>query len=172
MNIAEYKNIVVEMRPMLLSISNRITRNMEDAEDVVQEVCLRLWHMRDSMEQYKNVKALCVTMTKNLSIDKVRCQRIELGNEELVNVENDDKIMPDKVLEEKDIQSFIRDAINKLPPLQRQVLHLKDIEGYETYEIVDIMGINSESVRNNLSRARKRLRELIETYHVNERILL
>lgn len=169
MNIAEYKNIVIEMRPMLLIISKKITRNMEDAEDVVQEVCLRLWHMRNDVEQYKSVGALCVTMTKNLSIDKIRSQKNELGDDELVDIANDDYEMPDRMLEGKDIKSIIRVVINKLPPLQRQVLQLKDIEGYETDEVVKIVGISSESVRNNLSRARKRLRELVEMYYLNGR---
>ena len=169
MNIAEYKNIVIEMRPKLLIISKKITRNMEDAEDVVQEVCLRLWHMRNDVGQYKSIGSLCVTMTKNLSIDKIRSQKKEWGDSELVDIANDDDEMPDRMLEGKDIKSIIRVVINKLPPLQRQVLLLKDIEGYETDEVVEIVGISSESVRNNLSRARKRLRELVEMYYVNGR---
>lgn len=167
MDIAEYKNIIIEMRSKLLSISDRIVRNMDDAEDVVQEVCLRLWHMRKDMDQYKNVQALCVTMTKNLSIDKVRCRRNEVSDEELFKIETIHDDIPDKMLEAKDRQSLIRNVVKMLPPLQQQVLHLKDIEGYETDEIVEILGVNSESVRNNLSRARKRLRELMEIYYKN-----
>lgn len=170
MNIAEYKNIIIEVRPILLRVSNRITRNMDDAEDVVQEVCLRLWHMRNNLEQYKNIKALCVTMTKNLSIDKVRTKRSYLKDDNLENIIDEDIKMPDSILEIKDIQSVIRSVIKKLPPLQQQVLHLKDIEGYETDEVVSIVGISSESVRNNLSRARKKLREIVELYYKNERI--
>lgn len=169
MDIAEYKNIVIEMRLKLLSISNRIIRNMDDAEDVVQEVCLRIWHMRNDMEQYNNVKALCVTMTKNLSIDRVRGQRYELGDDELLKIDSSNDDMPVRMLEGKEIQRHIRNVINMLPPLQQQVLHLKDIEGYETEEITSIVGINGESVRNNLSRARKRLRELLVTYQKNGR---
>lgn len=155
------------MRPKLLSISGRIMRNTDDAEDVVQEVCLRLWHMRENIDQYKNVKALCVTMTKNLSIDKVRCRRNEAGDDELFKIETKREDIPDKMLEIKDRQYLIRNVIKQLPTLQQQVLHLKDIEGYETGEIVEILGINSESVRNNLSRARRRLRELMEMYYRN-----
>ncbi|NLD24241.1 MAG: hypothetical protein GX670_08435 [Bacteroidales bacterium] len=61
----------------------------------------------------------------------------------------------------------IHRIINTLPPLQHRILQLKDIEGYETYEIAKLMGIAPEAVRNNLSRARKRVRELYLLYYQN-----
>ena len=52
-----------------------------------------------------------------------------------------------------------------LPPLQQRVLQMKDMEGYETAEIAEITGITPEAVRNNLSRARKRMRKLYIMYY-------
>lgn len=72
--------------------------------------------------------------------------------------------MPDRQLEGKEAWSLIRDLIKKLPALQQEVLRLKDMEEHETEEIVVMLGISAESVRNNLSRARKRLRELLMEY--------
>ena len=164
MDIAEYKNIVANMRSLLLSKAYGITGNKDDAEDVVQEVCLRLWHMRNNLDKYGNVNAVCVTMVRNLSIDKVRAKRIEVGDEELLSVKGESNMMPDRQLEGKEARSLIRDLIKKLPALQQEVLRLKDMEEHETEEIVAVLGISAESVRNNLSRARKRLRELLMEY--------
>lgn len=172
MNIAEYKNIVSEVRPDLHRIARRITGCKDDAEDVVQEVCLRIWHMRNDLTQYENIKALCVTMTRNMSIDKVRVRKVEVDADTISELRYETEQLPDTILERKEIRGAIRDLIKMLPPLQQKVLRLKDIEGYDTDEIISIMGINNESVRNNLSRARKRLRDLVIAYQKNRRIEL
>ena len=164
MDIAEYKKTIVALRPTLIAVANRITRNTEDAEDVVQDVCLKIWHQHDEVVRYENVEAYCVTMTKNLSIDKIRTRR-PVSDEDGFIGKTDNGRLPDELLEERDNKEAIRRIIMSLPPLQQRIFQLKDLEGYETEEIVEITGIAAEAVRNNLSRARKRLRELYLAYH-------
>ena len=98
-----------------------------------------------------------------MSIDKVRTRKISTGDDALLNL-TDNNRLPDEILEEKETNAAIRKIIAMLPQLQQQVLRLKDIEGCETEEIVAITGISVESVRNNLSRARKKVRELYGYY--------
>ena len=62
MDIVEYKRIVVALRPSLLAVARRITGNTEDAEDVVQDVCLKIWHFRDRIDQYENMEAYSRTI--------------------------------------------------------------------------------------------------------------
>ena len=63
-------------------------------------------------------------------------------------------------MEVQDSSEAVRNIIKKLPPLQQKVFELKDLHGYETHEIAASMNMTTEAVRNNLSRARKRLRDL------------
>jgi len=163
MDIAEYKRIVVAFRSSLLAVARHITGNTQDAEDVVQDVCLKMWHQRDRFEQYENVEAYCVTMARNMSIDRIRSRRPSVGESVLLGQEAEERL-PDSLLEEKDDSDTIRNIIRMLPPLQQRILQMKDIEGYETDEITRITGIAPEAVRNNLSRARKRVRELCRIY--------
>ncbi|MBK5196023.1 MAG: RNA polymerase sigma factor [Proteiniphilum sp.] len=168
MDIVEYKRIVITLRPSLLTVARNITGNNEDAEDVVQDVCLKIWHQRDRFGQYKNVEAYSITMVKNLSIDRIRNRRSSVGEVALLTHESEDWL-PDSILEEKEESEAIRSIIGMLPPLQQRILQMKDIEGYETDEITHITGIAAEAVRNNLSRARKRVRELYGIYyHIQE----
>jgi RNA polymerase sigma-70 factor (ECF subfamily) len=170
MNIAEYKKIVVSLRPTLIAVSRRITKNAEDAEDVVQEVCLKIWHRREQFEQYRNIEAYGTTMAKNLSIDIIRAKRPRVNEDFLLNVQTDERQLPDSILEEKDVGDAIRKMIALLPPLQQHILQMKEIEGYDTGEIVEITGISAEAVHNNLSRARKRLKELFSLYYTTKQI--
>src|SRR5690554_2869858 len=87
MDIVEYKKIVVKLRPSLLSVACRVTGNTEDAEDVVQDACLKIWHFRDRIERYDNVEAFCMTMVKNLSIDKIRSRKSYSDEVELMGNE-------------------------------------------------------------------------------------
>lgn len=167
MDIVEYKKIVVALRPSLLAVARRITGNSQDAEDVVQDVCLKIWHFRDRIDQYENMEAYSTTMVKNLSIDKIRSRKPFADEQELIGREAGEQL-PDSLLEEKEERDAIRQIIKMLPPLQQRILQMKDIEGYETGEISEAMGIAAEAVRNNLSRARKRIRELYLTYHQNQ----
>lgn len=164
MDIAEYKKIVIALRPTLLTVAGRITRNTEDAKDVVQDVCLKIWHRREEFERFENIEAYSVTMTKNMSIDKLRARRPD-SDEDILLTQAGNERLPDEVLEEKDSHAAIRRIIAMLPPLQQRILQLKDLEGYETHEIIEITGITAEAIRNNLSRARKRVRELYLAYH-------
>ena len=159
MDIAAYKRTVMEMRPALLLVAKRITRNSEDAEDVVQEVCLKLWHRCRTAGQPDNMKAYCMTMTRNISIDKIRGRDHGEPLDELQHVEAATHL-PDELLEIKEEHTLIHTIIAALPPLQGKILRLKEIEGYETDEIAALTGITVEAVRNNLSRARRQLRDL------------
>lgn len=159
MDIEEYKKIIVPLRPQLLSIAHRITNNVADAEDVVQEVCLRIWHRREEFFELCNVAAYSTTMTKNLSIDRIRSKQYT-SHETLLDNHTANEPLPDRVMEVEDSNEAIRSIIKKLPTLQQKVFEMKDLHGYETHEIAATMDITTEAVRNNLSRARKRLRDL------------
>ena len=54
----------------------------------------------------------------------------------------------------------MQEIINSLPTVQRTIMRMKDIEGYETDEITKITGCSSEAIRSNLSRARKKVRDI------------
>lgn len=164
MDIEKYKKLIVPLRPQLLSIAYRITKNASDSEDVVQDVCLKIWHRRKEFAKYANIAAYSITMTKNLSIDRIRVKRFTLDETILENHIADDPL-PDRLMEEKDINAIISDIIRKLPPLQQKVFKMKDLHGYENEEIAASMNITVEAVRNNLSRARKRIQGLyLESY--------
>lgn len=158
MELEAFKTTVVPLRTKLLHISLRLLDEPADAEDVVQEVLLKLWQMRDQLDQYHSVEALAVTMTKNLTLDKIKLRKPQSDETELMRLDSGMR-NPEASLEQKDAVDCIRRLIEELPPLQQAIIRMKDIEGYELAEIATITGTQVESVRSNLSRARKRVRE-------------
>lgn len=158
MELETFTRTVVPLRERLLHISLRLIEEEADAEDVVQEVLLKLWQMREALDQYKSVEALAVTMTKNLTLDKIKLRKPKADEAELIRLDSETR-SPAEQLEQQDAVDCIRRLIEQLPTLQQTVIHMKDVEGYELSEIAAITGTQIESVRSNLSRARKKIRE-------------
>lgn len=65
------------MRPALLRMAIRYLEDSDDAEDVVQDVLLKLWFLREKLDEYRSVDALAIVVTKHLCINRMRGARIE-----------------------------------------------------------------------------------------------
>lgn len=158
MELKKFKIEVLPLRRRLLSYAGRFTENAEDAEDVVQEVLLKLWNSRQDLERYRSIEALAMTLTRNVCLDLRRRRRdcVSLESLQVATVENS----PEFLLEMQDEVRLVRNIIELLPPLQRTILQMKDIEGYESEQIAQIIDSNVEAVRSNLSRARRRVRDI------------
>ena len=152
----EFNHIVLPMRSKLKDYSLRLTGNDDDAEDLVQEVMLRLWSVSSRLKTEQNISAFAFTIARNLYYDKWRhdkvCQCTNTNNQPDIAFE-------DLKAERNDEMKLIGRIIESLPPLQRQIFKMKEIEGYESEEIMQITGCTADNLRKNLSRARLRIRE-------------
>jgi RNA polymerase sigma-70 factor (ECF subfamily) len=158
MELKLFKTIVLPLHSKLIKYARRLTDNDSDAEDAVQEVMLKLWNMREKLDEYQSVEALAMRVTHNLCMDMWRRKCMDTLLPEQVRM--DGTTNPEHLIEMKDEYRLVREIIKSLPPLQQTIIQMKDVEEYETEEIMEITGCSSESVRSNLSRARKRVREV------------
>lgn len=159
MELKEFKTTVLPLRDKLLNHARRLTDTSEDAEDAVQEALLKLWNKRLELEQCRSIEAFAMTLTRNACIDLLRSKHNDTLPLDSVQAASPVGT-PERLLEAKDELRLMHEIIESLPPLQRIVMRMKDIEGYETEEIGEITGCGPEAIRSNLSRARKRVREI------------
>ena len=158
MELETFKSTVLPLRDKLLKYSVKLTDDGADAEDIVQEAFLKLWYIRDRLDGYQSVEALSVQVVKNLCLDKLRSKRMDSMPENSESILAD-TVTPEQLLEQHDAVAIIGRLIQQLPTLQQCIIRMKDVEGYELSEIAQITGTQIESVRVNLSRARKKVRE-------------
>ncbi|MDR0748548.1 MAG: sigma-70 family RNA polymerase sigma factor [Tannerellaceae bacterium] len=158
MELDRFKITALPLREKLMNISLRMLGEKADAEDVVQEALLKLWHIRDKLNGYNSVEALAVMVAKNLALDKLKARRPVVEAADLWMLDSGEK-SPAEWLEQQDAVACIRTLIKQLPSLQQTIIRMKDVEGYELHEIAEITGSRIEAVRTNLSRARKKIRE-------------
>lgn len=150
---------VLPYRPQLINFARRYVKNEEDAEDIVQEALLKLWYIRDTLDRYNNIYALSVQITKYLCINHLRANKNNLSLEGEMKVVGDIPA-PDEKLAQKDDIKQIMQIITRLPDLQQSILRMKHIDGLEVDEIAELTGCNPTAIHTNLSRARKRVKEM------------
>ena len=160
MNLEEFQIKVYPLRNKLFRFAKRMLDHTEEAEDIVQEVFIKLWKIREKLDEYRSVEALAMITTKNLCLDKIKARRYPV--ESMENHRQFLENLPDeKGIDHSDIIKRIHRAIKLLPEQQQVIVHLRDIEGYEYEQIAEIADMNENAVRVALSRARKRIREML-----------
>jgi RNA polymerase sigma factor (sigma-70 family) len=160
MNIEAFENRVLPSKNKLFRFALKFLGNEEDAKDVVQEVFIRVWNGRDQMDQVQNWEAWCMRITKNLSLDRLRSltRKNTQPIEETFDIHHE-ALTPHESTEIHESMQKISQFISSLPEKQRQVIHLRDVEGYSYNEICDILEIDMNQVKVNLFRARNAVRE-------------
>lgn len=160
MNPEEFKIQVLPLRNKLYRLSVRMLGRVEEAEDSVQDALIKLWTRRDDLKNYSSIEAFAMTITKNLCLDRIRSKAFQterLSDREALKIKQD----PEEVLEKDDFTGFVRKIIENLPDQQKAIMHMRDIEGLEYEQIAEVMELNINAVRVNLSRARKKVRDTI-----------
>ena len=159
MEQTQFKKEILPLRERLILYAERLLENKNDAEDIIQEVFLKLWQMRDELKNYVRVDALSVAMTKNLCLNRLKVNQRE--REDLDGlVLADESLSPAEQLEQKDSVAQVMRIIERLPDLQQAVLRMKHVEGLEIEEIAALTGSAPDAIRVNLSRARKKVKEI------------
>ncbi len=176
----EFKIRVLPISNRLLRIALQILQDEEEAKDVLQDIFLKLWQKRDELDKIQNIEAFAISMIRNRCLDltrKRRTIRVENLRKNNISIERHEEY---DHLEHNDSANLARRIIAGLPELQRTVIHLRDIELLEFEEIADIMKMEINAIRVNLSRARKKVRDemlkiqnygITENKHIAEQIL-
>lgn len=151
------------MKDKLYRFAVRMVGDMAQAEDIVQDVLIKIWNRRADWPEIHNIEAWGITLTKNRCIDYLRGSK---KNEELKLEEGAFQIpawepSPEARLATDDLLQRIKNAMGLLPEKQAQVMQLRDVEGLSYQEIADALEIPMNQVKINLFRARQQIREVI-----------
>ena len=154
-----FKQLLLPLYPRLQRVALRLLGNAEDAEDMVQEVYMKLWSKRDALPDVQDVEAYCVTLTKNMCIDRLRMAEADKADVDEVPtmlVATDDV---EAQVERHDAVEQVKQIIETLPEHQQQVITLRDMEDCSFEEIAEQTGLTAVNIRMLLSRARRTIRE-------------
>lgn len=167
MRIITFQADVLPLKNILFRLALRITQNRADAEDVVQETMMKVWNRRGEWQQIENMEAFCLTVCRNVSLDKLRrMDRQVLSLEDTPMeaggydpIDHSHSANPEQQAVQRDRLQQVRRIISQLPEKQRSCMQLRDIEGKSYRDIATILGITEQQVKVNIFRARQTVKE-------------
>jgi RNA polymerase sigma-70 factor, ECF subfamily len=147
---------------LLFRVAHSVLRSRAEAEDVVQDVFVRVLEHRRSLSEVRDMRVWLVRVAWNLAIDRrrrIRPQQFDEGFAESLVARN---LPADEALKEaQHLRSVLRE-LERLPKAERDVLLLSVVEELGTAEMAEVLGRSESAVRALLFRARTRLRERLE----------
>ena len=155
----DFKTRVLPVSKKLLRFATHFLKDEDEAKDVVQEVFLKLWQKRDNLAEIENIEAFAMRMTRNKCLDVIRANKVVPIDEETDRKLKGKTVDVHSKVELSELANQIKNLINKLPDLQRTVMHLRDIEQLTYDEIAEATNLKVNAIRVNLSRARKKVRD-------------
>ena len=170
-----FSHAALEHIDALFGFAMMLTRNQTEAEDLVQETYLRAMRAFGSLMPDSNLKSWLFAIMRNAWLNQLRHSRsgprfVELDEEEgdrgqwFDHLANDPHVIYVRKLERDEVRA----AIDSLPRLHREIVVLRDIEGFSYQQIASILGCPAGTVMSRLGRARGRLRQLLTGWQTND----
>lgn len=150
----------------------KLTRNKEEAEDVMQDVWVKVIRYQDKLTEIDNTKGWLTTICMNTFRDRYR--KTVRTNEHMMHQPTNldvsildlvpsNAMTPGEMIEKSDIQSLIQDKINQLDMIYRRTIEYFYIDQYSLTEIAEVMKVSIGTVKSRLFRARNYLKEMMMT---------
>ena len=145
-----------------------LARDKTEAEDLVQETYLRAVKAANQPQPEENLKAWLFVIMRNAWFNIVRHKQhtsriFEFDDDEVVDAAGDKTDDPHVVYLRKLEREQVREAIEKLPDPYREIVVLRDIEGFSYQQIASVLNCPAGTVMSRLGRARGKLREALST---------
>jgi RNA polymerase sigma-70 factor, ECF subfamily len=148
----------------LVGVGDSMLRDKARAEEIVQDVLLQLWRLRESFTLESTLRAYLHRATRNRVLNEVRHERIVQRTAPYVAVESAVEAVGIDTIVEGEIDVAVREAIATLPERCRQVFELSRFDGLKYAEIAESLGISVKTVEAQMGKALRLLRERLAGY--------
>src|SRR6266480_1774060 len=155
----------------------RLTRDPDQAQDLVQEAYLRALRYQHSYQAGTNMKAWLFAIMRNLFWDRFKGSRKDdvslddVGEFVLYEKLRDEGARPEADVLDKIAASEVVSAVDQLPPLHREVVLLVDVEGFSYKDAAQTLGVPIGTVMSRLHRARQQLQKSLYEYAMESGIV-
>lgn len=175
-DVEAFEKIIEEHHNIVYSIALRMSGNETDAFDMAQEVFIKLYRNLSKFDGHSKLSTWIYRVASNTCLDELKKRKRLWNNTKSLNEEmetkddsvvleiKDTKPLPEEQIENSEIKEILNNAILKLSNQHKEVIILRDIEGFSYEEIADIIGCGVGTVKSRLSRARSSLRKILKDY--------
>jgi RNA polymerase sigma-70 factor (family 1) len=148
------------------SLCIKLTKDAEQAKDLTQEIFARLWIKREQLHTVFHFRGFLTTMALNLIRNHLRKKVLDPGNDAYLRSYFDESApAPDRVMEFKEFQSILQEAVDHLPPQLNRSFVLSRMSGMSHAEIARQMELSPLTVKSHIARALGFIRVYLEEHH-------
>ena len=138
----------------------RFLEDMENAEEIVQDIYFNLWTNRKNLKINSSIKSYLYKSVKNTCINYIKHQKVEEKYKNYFSYQIQiDELKSHDWITDTELAEHIHTAIEKMPPVRKEVFRLSKIEKLKYKEIAENMGVSIKTVENHMGKALKFLRE-------------
>ncbi len=135
-------------------------KDSNDTEEIVQDVFLRLWEIRNEVDEEKSFKSFLYKMTVNRVFNHLKHQIVRQKYEShLMNLNASFSETPEEELHRKELNAKVQELLIRLPEQKRKIFIMSKLNGYSNTEISEKLGLSVRTVENQVYRATKFLKE-------------
>lgn len=157
-----FAGLFQQYKDKVYAIAFRMTESQVIAEDITQDVFLRIWLRRESLKEVNSFRSYLYTATRNHVYNALKKMALqEKLDKEWESSINMSEILADANITGKEYSQFIEQAIQQLPERQQNVYQLISIDGYKREEVATLLRISPETVKQHLAQARRSVRAFL-----------
>ena len=170
-DMAAFEALLLKYEKLIYNLARRFMGNNEDAEDVTQEVAVKIYRNIKSCKGEEFLSAWISRITHNSCMDALRKRKgknnesldeiVDFGDGKMEKQFEDSAEGPEDALIRKELSEQIEGALMQLPVLYRSLVVLRDVLGHSYDEIAEIMGLPVGTVKSRLFRGRAKLKSVL-----------
>ncbi len=161
---AAFRRLFELYTPRLHSFFLKMTKDVSLAKELVQETFLNVWLYRSSLQEVSRPSSYLYRIATNVAVRHLRKEDVQRQIIAGLSIKSQEQEMPlHHMLQVKELQQKITEAVNRLPPQQRQVFYLSREQGLTRSEIAQRMGLSEKTVRNHLTLSLRAIQEFLNS---------
>ncbi|WP_437920636.1 RNA polymerase sigma-70 factor [Sphingobacterium sp. LRF_L2] len=154
-----FKDLFYAYEAPLYKLALQLAKDSDVARDIVNDVFLKLWEIRDQLDEIRSIESFLFTMTRNKIMDYLRKVSSEERLRKAIWESMQELVDPVNIsVEAKEFQRILHETVDNLPQQRKKIYQLRD-DGYSYNEIAEKMHLSPHTVKNQISAAIKSLKK-------------
>lgn len=164
---AAFEKLYRRFEPKLYRFTQKLLQHKEDAEEIVQEVFLKVWEKRQTLDPDQNLDGYLYRIARNLVYNKAKHQVYEFAySQYLATQKNEAENSTENAYQHQELSTLFENICADLPPVRKKVFLMSRAEGLSNSEIAEILHTSNSNVENHINKALKVVKEKFKSYDI------
>ncbi|UYQ95877.1 RNA polymerase sigma-70 factor [Chitinophaga horti] len=160
-SLQAFRELMVRYEARIYHFIFKLVKSQELAEEITQDVFIKLWEARETLGSIDAVGAWLHTLSKNKSLNVIKEKAARLAREEQYAGMAALEVSPEQEITLNDYQRILNDLIANLPPKRKEIFLLKTRDGLSVEEIATLLHLSPHTVKNQLGKSYGTIRQLM-----------